>query len=282
MDLKKIRACIIQAIGSDDTLMELLVLKGGNALDIVYELNSRTSVDIDFSLGGDFEDPSQINSRLCNALTQRFSTERYVVFDYKFEARPKRGPSGERWGGYQAEFKLISEAVYNTLQGNAQDIRNAALSVGDPSSTRKFTIQISKFEWVSGAMKMDLDGIEFLVYTLPMIAAEKFRAICQQMDGYAHTAHPRPRARDFLDIFTIVQNRALRFEDLVNRELVAAIFEAKEVPLSYLGRIKDTYDFHAQDWASVQTTAPGSLEPFDYYFQFAVKQAEKLKPLWEK
>ena len=36
--------------------MNQIVLKGGNALNLVYKLSSRTSVDLDFSIDRDFED----------------------------------------------------------------------------------------------------------------------------------------------------------------------------------------------------------------------------------
>jgi predicted nucleotidyltransferase component of viral defense system len=42
------------AMFSDDELMERLVLKGGNALDLVYGISTRASVDLDFSLDGEF------------------------------------------------------------------------------------------------------------------------------------------------------------------------------------------------------------------------------------
>ena len=46
--IEKIKRLAIIAMFSDDDLMERLVLKGGNALDIVYEIGSRASMDLDF------------------------------------------------------------------------------------------------------------------------------------------------------------------------------------------------------------------------------------------
>ncbi|MCZ2147286.1 MAG: nucleotidyl transferase AbiEii/AbiGii toxin family protein [Bryobacterales bacterium] len=37
-------------------LLECLVLKGGNALNLVYGLTTRTSLDLDFSMSADFDD----------------------------------------------------------------------------------------------------------------------------------------------------------------------------------------------------------------------------------
>jgi len=44
-----IRRTAIIAMFSDDVLMEQLVLKGGNALDLVHGLTALGSLDIDFS-----------------------------------------------------------------------------------------------------------------------------------------------------------------------------------------------------------------------------------------
>lgn len=280
MDLKLARKIIIQAIGSDDVLIDLLVLKGGNALDIVHKLNSRASVDIDFSLAGDLENPDEIGKRLLAALTDRFDSAGYVVFDWKFGPRPRRGTEHPKWGGYEAEFKLISKAQSEQVGGAIDELRKLSLPIGDPTSTRKFSIQISKFEWIHGATTESLDGYEFRVYTLPMIAVEKVRAICQQMEGYEPVKTPRPRPRDFFDIFAIIQRHPIDFAKEETHELVRAMFTAKDVPLKFLGRIKDARDFHISDWPAVQASATGRVEPFDYYFDFVVTHVDKLKPLW--
>ena len=44
--LEKIKRMTIMSLMSDDILMALLVLKGGNAIDIPYDLSRRGSVDI--------------------------------------------------------------------------------------------------------------------------------------------------------------------------------------------------------------------------------------------
>jgi predicted nucleotidyltransferase component of viral defense system len=49
MDLEEVRRLTIIALFSDDELYEQIVLKGGNALNLVYGLSSRTSLDLDFS-----------------------------------------------------------------------------------------------------------------------------------------------------------------------------------------------------------------------------------------
>jgi predicted nucleotidyltransferase component of viral defense system len=70
----RIKKLAIIAMFSDDDLMERLVLKGGNLLDLVYEISTRPSIDIDLSMEGDFEQVSVFakRSRRCwNRLSAR-------------------------------------------------------------------------------------------------------------------------------------------------------------------------------------------------------------------
>src|ERR1035438_5406206 len=50
MDFAEVRRLTIAALFSDDKLFEQIVLKGGNALNLVYDLSPRTSLDLDFSM----------------------------------------------------------------------------------------------------------------------------------------------------------------------------------------------------------------------------------------
>ena len=64
-DIKKIT---LRALMSDDLLMHGLVLKGGNALQLAYDLTNRGSVDIDFSMENEFSEKD------FNRLTNVFHT----------------------------------------------------------------------------------------------------------------------------------------------------------------------------------------------------------------
>lgn len=50
LDLVAIRRIILTAVASDDYLVEQLVLKGGNAQELVHRIGSRASVDLDVSI----------------------------------------------------------------------------------------------------------------------------------------------------------------------------------------------------------------------------------------
>lgn len=281
MNLDEIRRLIIVAVCSDDFLLDTLVLKGGNALNLIHGVGKRSSIDIDFSMETDFPDVEDVRRRLFQALRERFSIKGFMVFDEELRPKP-RSPLNPFWGGYLVEFKLIHREKYQVLKGNLEDIRRQAEAIGDLSHSRKFRIEISKFEYVTGKEEAEIDDYLCYVYTLPMIAAEKLRAICQQMDGYPLNAHPRPRARDFYDIYAIVTERGVNFSHPDFQDLVRHMFAAKDVPLSFLSNVQEQEAFHRQDWRAVRDSIESNAQDFEYYFAFVVRELAKLKPLWEK
>jgi predicted nucleotidyltransferase component of viral defense system len=52
--IDRIKELVVIAMFSDDELMDRLVLKGGNALDIIHQVSVRASIDVDFSMSDDF------------------------------------------------------------------------------------------------------------------------------------------------------------------------------------------------------------------------------------
>ena len=51
----QVREGILAAVCGDRWLFDRLVLKGGNALALIYRIGQRVSLDLDFSIEGDFE-----------------------------------------------------------------------------------------------------------------------------------------------------------------------------------------------------------------------------------
>ena len=80
-DYGHVKELAIQALFSVDELFDELVLKGGNALDLIYGFGGRASKDLDFSLPGDLPVGE---TRIEEALVSRFSEEGLEVFDFKF------------------------------------------------------------------------------------------------------------------------------------------------------------------------------------------------------
>ena len=85
--LDKIKRLAIIAMFSDDDLMDQLVLKGGNALDVVYNVTPRASLDLDFSIPTEFKpsELSYIQSRIKSILEEVFNENGYNVFDLRFK-----------------------------------------------------------------------------------------------------------------------------------------------------------------------------------------------------
>lgn len=278
MDLLTIRRIIITAVASDDVLVDLLVLKGGNALEIVHGIGGRASLDLDYSIEGDFEDPDVVGARLLKALQERFDAVEFEVFDYRFVPRPSTGTPGQTWGGYSAEFKLILKSEAVRLSHDIDAMRRQAHLIGGATQKRVFTIEISKFEYCVGKMMTTIDAFDCFVYSPAMIAAEKLRAICQQLPTYRQRRHPAPRPRDFYDIHSVVTSASVDLTADIG--LLTEMFAAKDVPLSMLSEVADHREFHRQAWSAVENAVRFRLEPFDFYFDFVLNEITRLQAVW--
>ena len=80
------------------------------------------------------------------------------------------------------------------------------------------------------------------------------------------------RARDFLDIHTLVDCLVLDLVAPKAVDMTREMFALKHVPLNFLGKIAEQREFHRQGFPSVQATvAPGfELQSFDFYFDYVV------------
>ena len=120
-----------------------------------------------------------------------------------------------------------------------------------------------------------------------MIVCEKLRAICQQMHEYKQTVRSqkaRPRARDFFDIFALIEGRSVDLDTVQTKDLLQGMFNAKRVSLSLLGCIDEHREFHRSDFDAVKATVkPGiDVKSFDFYVDFVVTQVARLKALWKE
>ena len=138
---------ILKALFGDDWLFDHLVLKGGNALSLVYNVGGRSSLDLDFSIEGDFEDSTQVSNRMAGSLSATFEEAGIRVFDFRLEPKPKFGETGT-WGGYVAEFKLIPVGLASRLDFRTDNMRRQALTIDPGSQRRRHRVEISKFEYV--------------------------------------------------------------------------------------------------------------------------------------
>ncbi len=81
-ELEIIKRTAIVAMFADDDLMDLLVLKGGNAMDIIHQANARASVDLDFSIVSD-RNYEVMQSKIERAIQTTFKKHKYHAFDVK-------------------------------------------------------------------------------------------------------------------------------------------------------------------------------------------------------
>ncbi len=280
LDFDQIRKLAIVALFSDDELFERLVLKGGNALSLVYRLTSRSSFDLDFSMEGDLAELPNAQGRIFRALRDRFDAAGFVLFDEKFEAKPTT--LGEHqpptWGGYQVSFKLIERKRFEELGGKIEDIRRQSLVIGS-GQRRVFILDLSKYEYTAPKIPLELDHYTIYVYTPEMISAEKLRALCQQMPEYSPMRHPgSPRSRDFYDIHLLATIAGVDLSKDI--DLVRHVFAAKDVPRKLLTRVGDYREFHRPDWPAVTASVGQPIEEFDFYFDFVLGEITKLETLW--
>lgn len=278
--IEKIKRLALIAMFSDDELMNMLVLKGGNALDLVYRISPRASLDLDFSIPTEFEpdDIGTIESKMKKVLTKLFYENGYTVFDIKFEERPEdaspKTPSF--WGGYRLEFKIIETTRFEELSNDQQVLRVNAIDVGF-GSQKTYGIEISKREYCEPKRRTEIEGYTVYVYTPEMIVVEKLRAICQQMPEYSELigkSHRTARARDFFDIYTTVEHFSIDLTTKENLQLLRDIFLAKDVHVDLITKIKDYKEYHRTDFAAVESTVKQNvkLKNFDFYFDYVVNK----------
>lgn len=286
--LDKIKIWAIQAMFSDDQLLEQLVLKGGNAMALVHRISARASVDLDFSLRQDFDDNIAIvRGRICAALSEKFRSHGLEVFDFAMIDRPKAISEDMQhfWGGYGVEFKLVAADIYSMHSTDLAALRRRAINLGQGT---KFLIDISRFECVAAKQMVDFDGYMIYVYSPEMIVCEKLRALCQQLPSYGSIIKRKrvgtARPRDFVDIFVLIDTLKLDLTTVIATETLVAMFAIKKVPLEFLGKIADTHEFHLAGYASVKDTisAEFHLQDFDYYFDYTLALIDQLKPVWYK
>ncbi len=282
--LERIKKLSIIAMFSDDYLMDILVLKGGNAIDIVYGIASRSSLDLDFSIATEFNrvEMSLMKSRFEKTLNRVFDEAGYRVFDIKFGERPEdSGPDVPPfWGGYRLEFKLIDKIKYAELENDVQRLRLSAVDVG-PGARKTYRIEISKREYCDGKNAEELDDYTVYVYTPTMIVFEKLRAICQQMPEYSESlgkSYETARARDFFDIHTVVEHFNINLTTSENLNLLRVIFKAKQVPVNLIGKIKEFREYHRPDFIAVENTVKPNIriKDFNYYFDYVINKCNEL------
>jgi hypothetical protein len=291
LNLDEIRKLAIISLFTDDYLLNKLVLKGGNALYLVYNIDERSSIDIDLSIESDFKKDELILVKkiLKKNLEDTFIRKNLIVFDFEFQSRPTNlnNKYKEFWGGYRIYFKIIEKDTYELYKGDLDSIRKDSIVVG-PKNIRKLKIEISKYEICKPKNELELDGFTIYVYSPIMIIYEKIRAICQQLKEYSDyvKTNRTPRARDFYDIHTIIKKRPETENDLYsmnNLNILREMFKIKRVPLNFLNKINLDRDYHKDNFYSVKDTIfkKDEIKDFEYYFDYVENICKKIIDLLE-
>ncbi|MGO4537373.1 nucleotidyl transferase AbiEii/AbiGii toxin family protein [Paenibacillus sp. 2TAB19] len=285
--LRKIRALTIIALFSDDDLLDTLVLKGGNALELGYGIVSRASTDLDFSMRQDFKDiglnnPDEIIAKLDKLLSDTFKDENfpYCIHDVRFKEKPKQLIDSQRltfWGGYEVNFKLISPDFLEKYKDNPGALMSKSIPIDGEG--KKITIDFGKHEYVGDVTTTELDDYTIPIYTPTLIVLEKIRAICQQMEDYNVSIGKehnfgKPRPRDFYDIYNVMTHSGVQvnLQDPDTIHHLKECFKAKRVRLSLISQISTTREFHKQEESKLRDSIVDqhSFKGFDYYFDYVV------------
>jgi len=283
------RLTIISMFAASDDLMELFALKGGNALNYIYNVNQRSSIDIDISMENSFEDLDfkleEIESILKKSFERTFEENNLKAFDIKLEKKPQKMDSDKEgfWGGYQLSFKALELNKWQKLKGNTDTTTNDMSRQAIPFNRefkRKFTVDISRHEYVKERELKILDDYYIYVYSPIMIVLEKLRAICQQTEEYTEiieTHKPRGRAQDFFDIYVILESFSeINLISKKNISNLKEIFKIKKVPLSILDQLENYREFHRDSFTAVIDTVFKSdqLKDYDFYFDYVLEKVE--------
>lgn len=287
-DFDRIKKLTVIAMFSDNDLFDKIVLKGGSAIDMFYPSAGRASLDLDFSIDGDFtENLDQCEDRFARALTKTLQQHQLVVFDVKLQEQPKE-PSVELpfCGGYTLRFKVCSPEVYQEFKAFESKLRYRDIDVG-PGKLKTMTVEFSKHEFCAHKEPHEIDHHTVYVYPPLMIACEKLRAICQQDAKYRErvkSRSPSQRARDFFDIHALSENYAINWTSDSTLGLIRSVFAAKDVDLGLLGHILDSFDLHRDGYPSLAATvrSDAPLKAFEFYFAYVLEIAKKLQPLWDE
>lgn len=287
--LEQIKKIAIISLFSDDELMDKFVLKGGNALGLVYKLIQRESIDIDVSIEEDFKDMGETMEKLTTILKRNFDENNYHAFDIRLSEKPHYTNDELQgfWGGYRLEFKVIDKHLLSDLNGDIEKTRKSALILGE-GAKKNFKIDISKWEYCKGKVEKELDDYTIYVYSPLMILYEKLRAICQQNEKYrtiVSTMKRSPRPRDFYDIYSILENLPdIDITDRSNLEILKAIFKTKKVPLSFLGELDKDMEYHESGFETLKATVEQNTktEDFSFYFNYVKEKVDSIKFLWEE
>ena len=89
MKIEEVITHAIVAIYSSPKLSELLILKGGGAIRLFDGIETRLSIDADFSIKNVLnEDADPVFKEMSSCLSKTFEAKGYDLLDFKHNTRP--------------------------------------------------------------------------------------------------------------------------------------------------------------------------------------------------
>ncbi len=244
---------ILRAIASSRILSRILVFKGGNALDFVWQPN-RSTTDLDFSADMTVEgaawDITDFGSRVGKALDQslRLVTRDLGVVFAIHSVKPERP-------GPDKTFITFNVSVGYALPDQGSLIKRMAL--GRPSS-QVIPVEISMNESICADQRIDIWATNTLrVSTVEDIVAEKLRALLQQR------IRNRTRRQDLLDVAALLKEQAAVDPSRV-AEFLLRKCASRGVRVSRSAfRDPEVAERAASDYAALEMTTRRVFIPFD-------------------
>ena len=284
------RLLAVQAIFSNDDLMEIVTLKGGNAMQLL-DLTSRASLDIDFSIKQGRRISEEVEGELFKKSLQKiFKEHQLTVIDFKFDSKPKKSKqvSPPYWGGYAIEFKVIQDEHYEKHKDNAQKLSTMAVSM--EGNKKKIEIDISLEEYTEPRIAMEIEEYTIYLYSPLMIVYEKISALCQLLPDYPLASKEKTRARDLYDIYSAISvmlkknDEDLRQEILnpKNLYILQEMFAAKDVSYDLMKKIRDYKEELKRDYEDrvvPQIPNDESVPDFEFLFEYNLEIIEELHQL---
>lgn len=205
---------ILRAIATSRTLSMMLVFKGGNALDFIWQPN-RSTLDLDFSADmtvvGPNWNPMQLGDLLKGSLEEglRVATDQLGVV-FAIHGVKKKPPAPDK------TFVTFEIRVSYALPDQAQLIRRMSYGM---QSSQVIPVEISLNESICADQSIDVQARNSLrVSTVEDIVAEKLRALLQQ------PIRNRRRRQDLLDIAIL-----LREQPNLDRASIAEFLQRKSI-----------------------------------------------------
>lgn len=253
---------MLSGIGRNRAFHNVLVFKGGNALDFIWSPN-RSTRDLDFTVNPDHDselpDHDEVRMMMATSLRTTLAQHGLTARIQKWESFPRR-PGNHRFSSIQATvgFALADQPL---LVQRIQD---------EQASPQIIPMDISFSDPVCAFVTTRMaNGTELSVATSDDIAAEKLRALLQQ------PLRNRSRRQDVLDLAVLIRAQALdaaKVADFLLRKSVArdvvvskAAFREAEIRQ----RASDDYD-------QLEALARHTFIPFDDAFATVLAFVDEL------